>query len=100
MAINQLEIDLIIDFLLNLPRKALITINGLDVEYPITKSVREGNKIHRYILVEDEIGHITKARLVDHLGRDLETYSTSIDKGIDGFNIKFSTTIKVEGEVV
>lgn len=100
MAINKLEIDLIIDFIMNLPRKAIITIAGIDVEYPISKTSRDGNKISRYILIEEEVGLITKARLVDSLGRDLETYTTSIDKGADGFNIKFSTSIKVEGEVI
>lgn len=100
MAIHQLEVDLTIEFLMSLPRKAIAIINGNKVELPISKVVREGNKIVRYLFIEDEIGVITSASLVDNLGRKLETYNTKIDKGPDGFTIKFSIELNVKGELI
>lgn len=100
MAIHQLEVDLAIEFLMSLSRKAIVTINGNKVELPISKVIREGNKIIRYLFIEDEIGLVTSASLVDNLGRDLETYDTKIDKGPDGFTIKFSTALNIKGELI
>ncbi|MEX3625824.1 hypothetical protein [Viridibacillus arvi] len=100
MAIHQLEVDLVIDFLMGLSKKAVVTIDGKKEEYPLSKVVREGNKIDRYVFIEDETGLITSASLVDSLGRNLETNTTQIDKGPDGFNIKFSITLNIEGEMI
>lgn len=97
--IHQLEIDLTIEFLTNLAKKAMVTIDGQEEAFPISKTVREGDVIKRYIVLEDELGLITESRLVDSQGRTLESHSTNVEKGPDGFMIAFFTKLQIVGGV-
>lgn len=97
--IHQLLVDMTMDFIQSIASKAIITINDIEHQYDFYRVEREGNVLKKYVYLSTEIGTVTNARVVDVQGRNLETYSSHIEKGPDGFMIVFYLELKVEGAV-
>lgn len=97
MAIQQILVDATADFISNYVRGAVIRIDGADVEYPIFKTVRDGNTIKKLVYMQSEEGRVTDAKLVDANGRDLQTKVIDVTKNEDGLMIAFVIEIKIEG---
>ncbi|MDX8367793.1 hypothetical protein [Cytobacillus sp. IB215665] len=100
MPVNQLLVDQTIDFISNLSTKAIVTIDGVDQEFPFYKVVKKDNQIKKYVYLQSETGYINEARIVDSIGRNLETHNTSIQKGEDGFMIVFLIELVIKGGIV
>lgn len=98
--IHPLLVDNVIDYIMGLSTKAIVTIDGIDREYEYYRVMREGNLIKKYVYLRDEIGQITGAHAVDVQGRQLESYEAQIQKGPDGFMIVFLLELKIEGMVI
>lgn len=96
MAITTLYHDLIIEYVQSLGRKAVVKISGIDYEYPILNTLREGNTVKHFVYLENETGTIEDVRLVDASNRNLQTRSISVEKGPDGLVVVFVITIKIE----
>lgn len=80
-------------------KKAIATIEGIEYEYPITKTVIRDGFLKHYIEIEDEpIGNIEKAVLVNENNIPLITGEGFIEKGDDGWQMAFKMFIKVEGD--
>lgn len=97
--IHQLLVDLTLDFLQNVGKKAIVTIDGIDHEYDFKYTEIVGNTVKKYVYLSTEQGQVTNARVVDNQGRNLETYTASIEKGPDGFMVVFYLTLEINGEV-
>lgn len=82
-------------------KKALVTIEGIEYAYPITKTVIRDGFLKHYIEIEDEpIGNIEKAVLVNENNIPLITGEGIIEKGDDGWQMAFKmfVLVKEEGE--
>lgn len=98
--IHPLLVDNVIDYIMGLSPKAVVTIDGIDREYEYYRVMREGNLIKKYVYLQDETGKITGAHAVDVQGRQLESYQAHIEKGPDGFMVVFLLELKIEGMVI
>lgn len=80
-------------------KKAIVTIEGIEYEYSITKTVIRDGFLKHYIEIEDEpVGNIEKAVLVNENGIQLVTGEGIIEKGDDGWQIAFKMFVKVQEE--
>ncbi len=80
-------------------KKAIVTIEGQDYEYPIAKTVIRDGFLKHYIEIEDEpYGNIEKAVLVNGNGVPLITGEGIIEKGDDGWQIAFKMFVSVQEE--
>lgn len=78
-------------------KKAIVTIDGQEYEYPITKTVIRDGFFKHYIEIEDEpVGNIKKAVLVNENGIPLYTDTTLIEKGDNGWQIAFKLYVTVK----
>ena len=97
--IHQLLVDMTMDFIQSIASKAVVTMDGIEHQYDFYRVERDGNVLKKYVYLSTEIGTITNARVVDVQGRNLESYTSHIEKGPDGFMIVFYLALKVEGTV-
>lgn len=80
-------------------KKAIVTINGQQHEYPVTKTVIRDGFFKHYIEVEDEpVGVIEKAVAVDENGQELIVQELNFDKGDDGWQMAFKVLIVAKDE--
>lgn len=80
-------------------KKAIVTIEGIEYEYPITKTVIRDGFLKHYIEIEDEpYGNIEKAVLVNENGVPLIVGEGIIEKGDNGWQIAFKMFVKVQEE--
>lgn len=80
-------------------KKAVVTIEGQEYEYPITKTVIRDGFLKHYIEIEDEpVGNIQKAVLVNENGVPLITGEGIIEKGDDGWQMAFKMFVVVQEE--
>ena len=78
-------------------KKAIVTINGQEYEYPVTKTVIRDGFFKHYIEVSDEpAGVIEKAVAIDEYGRALITQEPHFDKGDDGWQIAFKVVVQIK----
>lgn len=95
MTIQALYRSAILEAIKNLGEKAIVTIGGVSREYPLLNTLQTNNTIKHYVYLENETGTITSAKLVDSVGRELQTYNTAVEKGQDGFTIVFAVRIDI-----
>ena len=80
-------------------KKAIVTIEGVEYEYPITKTVIRDGFFKHYIEIEDEpVGNIEKAVLVNENGVPLTTAEGLIEKGDNGWQFAFKMFVEVKGD--
>lgn len=95
MTIQALYRSAILEAIKNLGEKAIVTIGGVSREYPLLNTLQTNDTIKHYVYLENETGTITSAKLVDSVGRELQTYNTAVEKGQDGFTIVFAVRIDI-----
>jgi len=96
MAIQALYKSAILESIKKLGAKAVVTIGGVAREYPLLNTLQTDDTIKHFIYLENETGTITSAKLVDLIGRELQTYSTVVEKGQDGLVIVFAVKIEIK----
>jgi hypothetical protein len=80
-------------------KKAFITIEGVEYEYPIVKTVIRDGFLKHYIEIEDEpVGNIEKAVLANENNVPLITGEGIIEKGDDGWQLAFKLFVEVAQE--
>ncbi|WP_110113277.1 hypothetical protein [Bacillus sp. CGMCC 1.16541] len=78
-------------------KKAIVTIDGVDYEYPIDTTIVKENEFKHYIYVQDEpVGVINKVVMLDELDRELMIKEPNFNKGDDGWYIAFKVKINIE----
>lgn len=83
----------------DIAKKAIITIEGIEYEYPITKTVIRDGFFKHYIEIEfDPAGDIQLAVLVNENGIELYADDTLIQKGRKGWQIAFKTFLLISDE--
>ncbi|MET3658537.1 hypothetical protein [Sporosarcina psychrophila] len=97
MAIIQpILIDRLINYLDELVFRGKVKLNGQFVTYDIFKTVRDGNKLRKYIYLTTEIGLVEEAQLLSNSGDVLAIKPFSIEKSDDGLILAFEFTITVQ----
>lgn len=96
MAIQQLYKTMILDAMKTMGVKAQVTIDGVTKEYPLSHTTQTDSTLKHFVYLENETGTITSAKLIDSVGRDLQTLTTSIQKGPDGLAVVFAITVNIK----
>ena len=95
--IEDFYVDEIRRLAATIAKKAIVTIDGQEYEYQITKTVIRDGFLKHYIEIEDEpVGNIEKAVLVNENGIPLITGEGLIEKGDDGWQIAFKMYVKAD----
>lgn len=80
-----------------LGKEAIVTIEGQDYTYPITKTVPRDGFFKHYIEVEDEpVGNIERAVLVNESGIALMTGTGLIEKNDEGWQLAFKAYVTLQ----
>ncbi len=58
-----------------------------------------GDTVKTYVFLDDSHGQVTKAKLVDSQGIELDRYTTSIEPSEDGLMIVFTLSCTLKGEL-
>lgn len=98
--VNKLFLDQVTNYASNLIHSAVLEIDGAEKDYDFLRTKIENGKIMKYVHLDADEGHITKARLVDNQRRNLMYNEMSVRKLDDGFMIVFTILIEVKGGVV
>ncbi|MCY9546770.1 hypothetical protein [Lysinibacillus xylanilyticus] len=96
MAIQALYKSAILESIKRLGAKAVVTIGGVSREYSLLNTLQTGDTIKHFVYLDNETGSITSAKLVDSMGRELQTYNTVVEKGKDGLVIVFAIKIEIK----
>lgn len=96
MAIKDLYSDTILETIKSLGKNAIVRIGGIDYTFPLMHTQIENGVLKHFVYIDEEEGTIESVRLVDGLGRDLQTKETTVQKGADGLVVVFVVKIKIE----
>ncbi|WP_102271315.1 hypothetical protein [Cytobacillus massiliigabonensis] len=96
MAVTDLYVDETLNYMRTLAKKAQVTIDGVEREYEIFKTLVEGRTVKHFVYLTNETGTITNAKLQDGQGRDLQHRTYNVRKGPDGFVVVFVITISIK----
>lgn len=96
MSLKPLYVNLVRGFASNLGVKAKVTIDGTIKDCDIFRTSIEEESIKKFVYIDEGVGHITEAKLVDSSERELDVKSLDIQKGEDGYMIVFQTSLKIE----
>ena len=81
----------------SIAKKAVVTIDGEEYEYPITKTVNRDGFYKHYIEVEDEpVGDITEIVLMNENNIPLARGKGLIEKGSKGWQFSFKRYVLLE----
>lgn len=94
--VKRIVIDRTIDFLKKMMHKAVLTIDGQEVEKELHSQEVVNDTIKSYVYLDGH-GDVTSAKIVDAQGIELDTYETQISKNEDGLVIVFELAIKLKG---
>lgn len=93
--IQPLLVNLTEDFYNNLIKKAVVVIDGVTYQKDISHtSTRHG--LRKYVKLVEEQGTITRAALVDSLGRELYVKEMNYTIGTQGYVIAFPLSIETK----
>lgn len=89
----------------SIAKKAVVTINGQEYEYPITKTVNRDGFFKHYIEIEDEpVGDIERIVLTNEYDVPLASGTGLIEKDDEGWQFAFKVFVTLqeeeEGEVI
>lgn len=96
MAIKEAYRSAMLDFIKTLGVKAVITIGGHTLEFPILDTSIDGGTLKHFVYLQNEAGTITSAKLVDKQMRELQTHDAKIEKGADGLVVVFGVTVNIK----
>lgn len=95
--ITPVLVDLLKQDAVNYFKKAIVTIDGTEYEYPIERTIVKENEFKHYIYVQDEpVGVIEKVVMLDELDRELMIKEPNFNKGDEGWYIAFKVRITIE----
>lgn len=97
--IARVVVDRTLEFLKKMPKKAIVTIDGVDKEKAFHSQVIEGDAVKTYVYLDDGHGRVTTAKLVDEVGIPLDQYSTNIAQSEDGLMIVFTLSVGLKGDM-
>ncbi|KYG92344.1 hypothetical protein A0U40_05215 [[Bacillus] sp. KCTC 13219] len=95
--VSRIVIDRTLEFLKNMQKKAVVTIDGVQQEKEFHSQLIEGDAIKTYVYLDDGHGIVTEAKLVDEHGIELDRYETSIQPSEDGLMIVFTLQVSLKG---
>ena len=95
--VKRIVIDRVLEFLKAMPRKAMITMDGMEKEVAFHSQLIEDDTVKTYIYLDDGHGKVTRARLVDQHGIELDDYQINIEPSEDGLMVVFTLAVKVKG---
>lgn len=96
MANNTLLEDATLQFWDGFIAGAKVTIDGVESDYPIFKTLIEGKRLKKFVYLQTEMGLLTHARLVDAQGREVRAKDMNIRKNEDGLMVTFFLSIRIE----
>lgn len=97
--VKRIVIDRVLDFLKSMPKKAIITMDNVNVEMDFHSQLVESDTVKTYVYIDDGHGKVTRARLVDQYGIELDDYLTNIETSEDGLMIVFTLAVQLKGVV-
>ena len=97
--VKRIVIDRTLDFLMKMAKKAVLTIDGIEVEQDFHSQVIEGDTIKTYVYLSDGHGVVSSAKLVDAIGIELDNYNVNIETSEDGLMIAFTLSVQLKGVV-
>lgn len=97
--VTQIVIDRVLQFLKEMSKKAVVTIDGQDLIKSFHSQEVVENTVKIYVFLEDGHGQVTTTKLVDSQGIELDRYSTSIQPSEDGLMIVFTLSVALKGDV-
>ena len=96
---TRIVIDRVLQFLKEMPKKAVVTIDGQDQIKSFHSQEIVENTVKTYVFLEDGHGQVTTNKLVDAQGIELDRYSTTIQPSEDGLMILFTLSVTLKGDV-
>ncbi|MER2089504.1 MAG: hypothetical protein ABS920_07190 [Sporosarcina sp.] len=97
--VARIVIDRTLEFLMNMPKKAFVIIDGQLKEKAFHSKTIEGDTIKLYVYLDDGHGLLTEAKLVDEHDIELDKYMTHIEQGEDGIMVVYTLTVSLKGVV-
>lgn len=73
--------------------RARVKMNGVYVDYPIFKSIIEGNTLRKYIYLQTEPGNVEEAQILTDQNELLLKQSYDIEKDENGLVIAFACEV-------
>lgn len=97
--VTRIVIDRTLDFLKNMAKKAIVTINDQQKEIEFHSQLIESDTVKTYVYLDDGHGVVTEAKLVDEHGIELDKYTTHIEQSEDGLMIVFTLSVVLKGVI-
>lgn len=97
--VTRIFIDRTLQFWKDMMKKAVVTIDGQDIIKSFHSQEIVGDTVKTYVFLDDSHGQVTKAKLVDSQGIELDRYTTSIEPSEDGLMIVFTLSCTLKGEL-
>ena len=97
--VARIVIDRTLEFLMNMPKKAVVLINGQPKEKEFHSKIIEGDTVKTYIYLDEGHGLVTEAKLIDQQGIELDKYTVVIEQSEDGLMIVFTLSVALKGVV-
>lgn len=94
--VNRIVVDRTIEFLKNMIHKAVVTIDSLDVEKEIESIEVVKDTIKAYVYLDGH-GAVSKAKLIDVHGIELDNYESQISQNPNGLVIAFEWALNLKG---
>lgn len=94
--IQQALISRVVNYINEITSGGRVKINGVFTDYAISNVIVDGNKIRKYILLDEEIGFVEEAQLITSSGEILALKPFSVNKQEDGLALVFEITVSVQ----
>jgi len=94
--LQDFVIDDVLSFFDSYFRKAVVTIDGVEVEKDIHKTAKHEDTLRKYVYLDVENGLVTEAALLDPMGRKAYIRTLNYQKDKKGYVIVFPIKQKVE----
>ncbi len=95
--VTRIVTDRTLEFLKNMAKKAVVTIDGQQYEKEFHSQLVEDDTVKTYIYLDDGHGIVTEAKLVDEHDIELDKYTTHVEQSEDGLMIVFTLSVVLKG---
>lgn len=97
--VTRIVIDRTLDFLKNMAKKAIVTVDNQQKEVEFHSQLIESDTVKTYVYLDDGHGTVTEAKLVDEHGIELDKYTVQIEQSEDGLMIVFTLSVLLKGVI-
>ena len=97
--VTKIVVDRTLQFLKDMAKKAVVTINGQEFTKSFQSQEIVGDTVKTYVYLDDGHDKVTSVKLVDAQGIELDQYTTSIEPSEEGLMIVFTLSVKLKGEL-